>query len=45
MKVVMIPSGFKECLDADKVAEAMAAGAKRSNESTQLELQFIILQT
>jgi glycerate kinase len=28
MKVIMIPSGFKECLDAEEVACAMGAGAK-----------------
>ncbi|MCP3763566.1 glycerate kinase [Domibacillus sp. A3M-37] len=38
MKVVMIPSGFKECMDADEVAVAMEAGAKRFDPCIQTEL-------
>ncbi|OMP68375.1 glycerate kinase family protein [Domibacillus epiphyticus] len=37
MKVVMIPSGFKECLDADEVVAAMTAGAKRYDPFIQTE--------
>ena len=29
MKIVMVPSGFKECLDADEVGEAMERGVHR----------------
>ncbi|MCT1400250.1 glycerate kinase [Paenibacillus sp. p3-SID867] len=29
MKIVMVPSGFKECLDADEVGEAMERGVRR----------------
>jgi len=38
MKVVMIPSGFKECMNADEVAAAMAAGANRFGPNVQTEL-------
>ncbi|SDD23596.1 glycerate kinase [Terribacillus halophilus] len=38
MKVIMIPSGFKECLDADEVAVAMGAGAKRFEPFIQTEM-------
>ncbi|AWP29335.1 MULTISPECIES: glycerate kinase [Paenibacillus] len=31
MKIVMIPSGFKECLDAEEVGEAMRMGVHRLN--------------
>lgn len=38
MKVVMIPSGFKECLDAEEVAVAMAAGAKKFESFIQTKM-------
>ncbi|OES46426.1 glycerate kinase [Domibacillus iocasae] len=38
MKVVMIPSGFKECMDANEVAVAMEAGAKRFDPCIQTAL-------
>lgn len=31
MKIVMVPSGFKECLDAEEVGEAMRIGVHRLN--------------
>jgi len=33
MKIVMIPSGFKECMEAEEVAIAMEEGAKRFDPS------------
>ena len=33
MKVVIVPSGFKECLDAEEVALAMERGVRRFNSS------------
>ncbi|XEC96317.1 glycerate kinase [Paenibacillus tarimensis] len=38
MKIVMIPSGFKECLDAEDVALAMERGARRLDRSIDLEV-------
>lgn len=38
MKVVMVPSGFKECLDAEEVALAMERGAKRFDRSLDVEV-------
>lgn len=38
MKIVMVPSGFKECLDAEQVAEAMARGAGRLGNKIQVEM-------
>lgn len=38
MKVIMIPSGFKECLDAEEVAVAMAAGAKKFESYIQTKM-------
>ncbi|MFS0562720.1 glycerate kinase [Terribacillus sp. 179-K 1B1 HS] len=38
MKVIMIPSGFKECLDAEEVAVAMGAGAKRFEPFIRTEM-------
>ncbi len=38
MKVIMIPSGFKECLDAEEVAVAMGAGAKKFEPFIQTEI-------
>lgn len=36
MKIVMIPSGFKECLDADEVAAAMKIGVQRLNANADI---------
>ncbi|MGK7377203.1 glycerate kinase family protein [Planococcus sp. 1R117A] len=33
MKIVIVPSGFKECLDAEEVAAAMERGVKRFDPS------------
>lgn len=38
MKVLMIPSGFKECLDAEEVAIAMMTGAKCFNPFIKTEM-------
>ncbi|WP_221568905.1 glycerate kinase [Alkalihalobacillus sp. TS-13] len=38
MKVVMIPSGFKECLDAGEVATAMGKGARRFDKSIDVKV-------
>lgn len=38
MKIVMVPSGFKECLDADEVALAMERGARRFDQSIDIEV-------
>lgn len=38
MKVIMIPSGFKECLDAEEVAHAMKSGAKRFDPFIQTDM-------
>lgn len=38
MKIVMIPSGFKECLDAEDVALAMERGARRFDQSIDMEV-------
>lgn len=38
MKVVMVPSGFKECLDAEEVALAMERGARRFDQSLDIEV-------
>ncbi|KAB7704447.1 glycerate kinase [Bacillus aerolatus] len=38
MKVVMVPSGFKECLDAEEVALAMERGARRFDQSLDVEV-------
>jgi glycerate 2-kinase len=37
MKIVMVPSGFKECLDAEEVALAMERGVKRFDSSIEME--------
>ena len=38
MKIVMVPSGFKECMDAEEVARAMARGAKKFMRDIQVEI-------
>ncbi|MBR7794952.1 glycerate kinase [Agaribacter marinus] len=38
MKVVMIPSGFKECLHAGEVGIAMERGARRYNNQIDVEI-------
>src|SRR3954452_5971506 len=38
MKVVIVPSGFKECLDAEEVALAMARGVRNFDPSIDLEV-------
>lgn len=38
MKIVMVPSGFKECLDAEEVALAMERGAKRFDRKADVEI-------
>lgn len=38
MKVVIIPSGFKESLEPEEVALAMENGVKRVDESIDLEV-------
>ncbi|MCP3740701.1 glycerate kinase [Rossellomorea sp. BNER] len=38
MKIVMVPSGFKECLDAEDVALAMERGARRFDPSVDIEV-------
>jgi hypothetical protein len=40
MKIVMVPSGFKECLDAEEVALAMEKGAKRFDTSVNRGVIF-----
>lgn len=38
MKIVIVPSGFKECLDAEEVAMAMARGVRRFDEEIEVEV-------
>ncbi|KAA9030665.1 glycerate kinase family protein [Niallia endozanthoxylica] len=38
MKIVIVPSGFKECLDAEEVALAMARGVRNFDPSIDLEV-------
>jgi glycerate 2-kinase len=38
MKIVIVPSGFKECLDAEDVALAMERGVRRYDESIDMEV-------
>ncbi|USK70673.1 glycerate kinase family protein [Peribacillus asahii] len=38
MRIVMVPSGFKECLDAEEVALAMERGARKFNQTFDLEV-------
>ncbi|RST72261.1 glycerate kinase [Siminovitchia acidinfaciens] len=38
MKIVMVPSGFKECMEAEEVALAMERGARRFDSSVDLEV-------
>lgn len=38
MKVVIVPSGFKECLDAEDVALAMERGVRRVDPSIDMEI-------
>ncbi|KXH80698.1 glycerate kinase [Sporosarcina sp. HYO08] len=38
MKIVMVPSGFKECLDAEDVASAMERGARRYDLTADVEM-------
>ncbi|WP_043931909.1 glycerate kinase family protein [Bacillus sp. EB01] len=38
MKIVIVPSGFKECLDAEDVALAMERGVRRYDESIEMEV-------
>ncbi|WP_152655590.1 glycerate kinase [Oceanobacillus sp. CFH 90083] len=38
MKIVMVPSGFKECLDAEEVAVAMERGVKSFNPSIDVDV-------
>ncbi|OCA90416.1 glycerate kinase [Bacillus sp. FJAT-27225] len=38
MKIVIVPSGFKECLDAEEVALAMERGVRRFDESVEMEV-------
>lgn len=42
MKIVIVPSGFKECLDAEDVALAMARGARRFNPTINLDVMPMI---
>lgn len=37
MKIVIVPSGFKECLDAEEVALAMERGVKRFDSGIHIE--------
>ncbi len=38
MKIVIVPSGFKECLDANEVALAMERGVRRVDPSIDMEV-------
>lgn len=38
MKIVIVPSGFKECLDAEEVGLAMKRGVRRFDKSIDLEV-------
>ncbi|KAA9011345.1 glycerate kinase family protein [Niallia endozanthoxylica] len=38
MKIVIVPSGFKECLDAEEVALAMDRGVRRFDQSIDTEV-------
>jgi glycerate 2-kinase len=38
MKIVIVPSGFKECLDAEDVGVAMERGVRRFDSSIDLEV-------
>ncbi|QUW20972.1 glycerate kinase [Sporosarcina sp. Marseille-Q4063] len=38
MKIVIVPSGFKECLDAEEVALAMERGVRRVNQTIDMDV-------
>ena len=38
MRIVIVPSGFKECMDAEEVALAMERGAKRFDRAADVEI-------
>lgn len=38
MKIVIVPSGFKECLDSEEVASAMERGVRRFDQSIEREV-------
>ncbi|KGX87365.1 glycerate kinase family protein [Pontibacillus litoralis] len=38
MKIVLVPSGFKECIDAEKVGLAMERGAKKFDDRNEIEM-------
>jgi glycerate 2-kinase len=38
MKIVIVPSGFKECMDAEDVGVAMERGVRRFDQSIDLEV-------
>ncbi|MBZ5749673.1 glycerate kinase family protein [Metabacillus rhizolycopersici] len=38
MKIVIVPSGFKECLDAEEVALAMERGVRRFDQTIDMEV-------
>lgn len=42
MKIVIVPSGFKECLDAEDVALAMERGVRRFDPTSDLEVMPMI---
>ncbi|MER2090870.1 MAG: glycerate kinase [Sporosarcina sp.] len=42
MKIVIVPSGFKECLDAEDVALAMERGVRRFDPTVDLEVMPMI---
>lgn len=42
MKIVIVPSGFKECLDAEDVALAMERGVRRFDPTIDLEVMPMV---
>jgi glycerate kinase len=42
MKIVIVPSGFKECLDAEEVALVMERGVRRVHQFIDMEIILMI---
>jgi glycerate kinase len=42
LKVLVAPSGFKECLDADRVAECVARGVRRAAPSAEVAVVPVV---
>jgi glycerate 2-kinase len=42
LKVLVAPSGFKECLDADRVAECLARGVRRAAPTAEIAVVPVV---